>query len=591
MDNQHILRMAAFSDFFAQTLVPIKEGPFNVKILILASSFSGLCQRVLRELVVAGHSVEQHYGMNEVVLRKQLLHFQPQLVVCPFLTHRIPSDIWQSYTCLIVHPGIEGDRGPSSLDWAIIERSHHWGVTLLQAAEDMDAGDIWGTEQFPLRLAGKTSSYKREVSAAAVALIKQAIEQVQQSDFTPRPLDYAKPDVKGRLRDLMCQADRRIHWAQDSTSTILAKLQAADTSPGVLDTIAGYPVHLFGAINEPRLSGEPGELLAVRYGSVCRATTDGAIWIRQLKCAQHATLPGIKLPASTVLRELLTESEFQRLLHNSTSETANDIRVEINDEIAYVHFDFYNGAASTEQCLRLKQKLISLKQQATIKTLVLMGGEDFFSNGIHLNCIEAAANPADESWSNINAIDDVVKEIIDCPNQVTVAALRNNAGAGGAILALACDKVVIRDGVVLNPHYDKMGLYGSEYWTYLLPKRVGDSQTHLLVSRCEPLLAQEALAIGFADVLFSENWHQYHSQLVEFVRDITQTDSFLQLRYQKRQIRIFDESVKPLAQYRQEELKHMSATFYDRDSSYHQERKLFVYKGKLPVERRQVVVA
>jgi putative two-component system hydrogenase maturation factor HypX/HoxX len=33
----------------------------------------------------------------------------------------------------------------------------------------------------------------------------------------------------------------------------------------------------------------------------------------------------------------------------------------------------------------------------------------------------------------------------------------------------------VRDGVMLNPHYKNMGnLYGSEYWTYLLPRRVGD---------------------------------------------------------------------------------------------------------------------
>ena len=40
--------------------------------------------------------------------------------------------------------------------------------------------------------------------------------------------------------------------------------------------------------------------------------------------------------------------------------------------------------------------------------------------------------------------------------------------------ALAADRVYARDDVVLNPYYRHMGgLYGSEYWTYLLPRRVG----------------------------------------------------------------------------------------------------------------------
>ena len=41
------------------------------------------------------------------------------------------------------------------------------------------------------------------------------------------------------------------------------------------------------------------------------------------------------------------------------------------------------------------------------------------------------------------------------------------------MMALGADQVIARDGVVLNPHYETMGLYGSEYWTYVLPRRVG----------------------------------------------------------------------------------------------------------------------
>ena len=42
------------------------------------------------------------------------------------------------------------------------------------------------------------------------------------------------------------------------------------------------------------------------------------------------------------------------------------------------------------------------------------------------------------------------------------------------ILAFAADRVWSHAAVVLNPHYKNMGnLFGSEFWTYLLPPRVG----------------------------------------------------------------------------------------------------------------------
>lgn len=551
-----------------------------MKILLLASSFSGLCQRVLRELLITGHQVEQHYGMDPPRLREQIARFQPSLILCPFLTHRIPDDIWQNHRCLIVHPGIEGDRGPSSLDWAISSQKSYWGVTLLQADAEMDAGDIWGTAEFPLRQAGKTSIYKREVSEAAVRLINRAILDAEQPSFKPRPLDYRNPNVKGVLLDTMRQPDRRINWREDSTLTVLQKIRAADTSPGVLDQLLGHEVFLYGPIEEPHLRGEPGEVLALAYGAACIATKDGAVWIRQMKCRQHPRLPAIKLPAAQVIGTLAPE-ELKDRLSQTSSEIPNDIRVEVRNCAAYIYFDFYNGAASTEQCKRLLETIRNVKKMP-VKTLVFMGGEDFFSNGIHLNRIEAADNPADESWANINAIDDVVLEIINSPNHLTIAALRNNAGAGGAILPLACDRVVIRGGVVLNPHYDNMGLYGSEYWTYLLPKKVGAELAFDLARECQPMLALEAFNLGLADTLLEEDWEGFHHHLFDLVERASADTDYQETLVVKQRERALEEAEKPLHSYRQQELEKMRATFYDPDSRYHRERREFVYKGKVP---------
>ena len=127
---------------------------------------------------------------------------------------------------------------------------------------------------------------------------------------------------------------------------------------------------------------------------------------------------------------------------------------------------------STGQCRRLLAAYRHA-QARPVKVIVLGPPRDFFGNGIHLNVIEAAADPGGESWRNINAIDDLVHAILTNTGQLTVAALAGNAAAGGLMLALAADQVWCRSGAVLNPHYRLMGLHGSEYWTYTLPRRVG----------------------------------------------------------------------------------------------------------------------
>lgn len=164
-------------------------------------------------------------------------------------------------------------------------------------------------------------------------------------------------------------------------------------------------------------------------------------------------------------------------------------------------------------------------------------------------------------------------------DKVTVAALRNNAGAGGAIIPLACDYVFARSGVVLNPHYQTMGLYGSEYWTYLLPKRVGNSIAQSLISDCMPIQVNEAVKFGMVDKVLVEDWNQYHQLLEKECLALSREKVFLETTLLKQEIRNLDETLKPLENYRKEELQEMKSIFDDPTSSYHSLRKQFVYKN------------
>ena len=67
--------------------------------------------------------------------------------------------------------------------------------------------------------------------------------------------------------------------------------------------------------------------------------------------------------------------------------------VSIDNGIAYVHSDFYNGAASTSQCQRLTAAIQEVGKLDNVKVILLMGGEHSYGNGINLNIIEASADP------------------------------------------------------------------------------------------------------------------------------------------------------------------------------------------------------
>jgi putative two-component system hydrogenase maturation factor HypX/HoxX len=208
-----------------------------------------------------------------------------------------------------------------------------------------------------------------------------------------------------------------------------------------------------------------------------------------------------------------------------------------------------------------------------------MGGPDFWSNGIHLNHIECADSPADESWRNINTMNDLAQAIITNEQQFTIAAMQGNAGAGGVFLSLAADFVYARKSVILNPHYKSMGnLYGSEYWTYLLPKRVNQDQAVSLTQNRLPIGAEEAKEMGLIDDCFALDRKVFIKKIEQLAEKVAHAPDYAVRLQQKVQQRKSDELEKPLQSYRDEELHRMQLNFYGFDPSYHVARYHFVYK-------------
>ncbi|HEX8963293.1 MAG TPA: enoyl-CoA hydratase-related protein, partial [Rhodocyclaceae bacterium] len=465
-----------------------------MKILFLTHGYNSLTQRLHSELAARGHEVAIEYDIADSVAEEAVALSRPDLIVAPYLRRAIPESIWRNHVCLVVHPGVVGDRGPSALDWAIQEGEAQWGVTVLQAEAEMDAGPIWATANFPMRRGKKSSLYRNEVTEAACRAVLEAVERYAGGDFAPTPL--AQAGARGRLRPLIKQPDRRIDWRRDDTATVLRKIDAGDGFPGVDDELFGEPCHVFDAWPEARLKGKPGEVIARRETALLRATADGAVWLGHAKRRDDIKLPAtIAFPVEAAAVPEAPLPGWQPADHA----TWQDIRYEEAGGVGYLFFEFYNGAMGVRQCERLREAFAWAASRPT-RVMVLAGGTDFWSNGIHLNLIEHAESPADESWANINAIDDLAEAILRCESHLTVAAIRGNAGAGGCFLARAADLVWARDGAMLNPHYKNMGnLYGSEFWTYLLPPRVGVDGARRIMQNRLPMTAREAVACGFYD--------------------------------------------------------------------------------------------
>jgi putative two-component system hydrogenase maturation factor HypX/HoxX len=257
--------------------------------------------------------------------------------------------------------------------------------------------------------------------------------------------------------------------------------------------------------------------------------------------------------------------------------TFTDIRYRRQGAVGFLDFSFPGGAMSTDHCRRL---LDAYRYALTRPTpvLVLGGSRDFFSNGIHLGVIEASADPAAESRANLDAMNDLVEAVLRTTDRLVVAALGGNAAAGGVMLALAADEVWCREGAVLNPHYRRMGLYGSEYWTYTLPRRVGAETAERLTGEALPVSAATAARIGLVDRPVPVPPQEFTVEVARMAAELADAPDLASRIAAKAVALRADEERRPLADHRRDELARMHAVFFDPQAPYHALRSAFVRK-------------
>lgn len=628
----------------------------TMKILFLCTAHNSLSQRLFLALCQT-HSVTIEYALSDKAMIEAAALAQPDLIICPFLTSRIPPEIHTAYLTLIVHPGPPGDAGPSAIDWVLMgddgavpessqllqtrtwsrEGRSHWGVTVLQAVAELDAGPIWAFEQFQIDIDApgvtKSTLYRGSITRAAITATLAALVRIATAAHrhtyhgATYSLSHLVPDMAYRLssvtkqlpflggathrRPLLKAAHRDFDVRLDTASDISRRVRSADSQPGCLSRVFGGPsLYIYGGTIEERpdllkgVEDEPGSIIACRDGAVCIATCDGlGIWIthvRRVKRKADAML-WPKVPAAQGLCELglVQYGALERMLSprptvdwsKAAHSTHQEIWVDFASypnarRVAYVYFDFYNGAMSTEQCSRLIEALEFVASthvvERRLSAVVLMGGDSYFSNGIALNVIESSRDSAAETWRNINRIDDVVHMLLDdFPHRsiATVAALRGNCAAGGVALAAACDTVIVGSETVLNPAYRALGLHGSEYHSLSYTGRCGDRGARRLLRDMVPISPFRARDMGLVDHVLPGSGQLLDTRIRNHIRAMIPRADF---QYVPGKWKAgVDVSLSGLAAARAHELGEMAKDLWSaRSERYDSRRRDFVRKIK-----------
>ena len=127
-----------------------------------------------------------------------------------------------------------------------------------------------------------------------------------------------------------------------------------------------------------------------------------------------------------------------------------------------------------------------------------------------------------------------------------------------------------------------MGLHGSEYWTYTLPRRVGTQEAARLTGACLPVSPASALRSGLVNRVIAGDPAGYRAQVAALAEQLACSPDYPARLAAKARELAAAEKQRPLGAYRTAELAIMSRNFSGPREPYPQLRQAFVHKEKPP---------
>jgi methionyl-tRNA formyltransferase len=254
---------------------------YRLKVFQLPSLKGPAAEEALRGLTV------------DITVMAYVLQFVPQGLV------HIPK-----HGTIQFHPSLlPKHRGPSSINWPIINGERQTGFTIFRPTDGLDEGPVIlqrAIEIGPDDTLG-TVYFDRLYPMGVTALLAAA-DLVVAGRHTETPQDETRASYEGWCRD----PEARINWHAHLDS-IHNLVRGCDPSPGAWTTIDGRKVRFYEARKHPigrfaEVSGKPGEICAIGAAGFEVSVQGGRLEVLKVRTEGGDKMPAAAFAASAGLK-------------------------------------------------------------------------------------------------------------------------------------------------------------------------------------------------------------------------------------------------------------------------------------------------
>jgi len=232
--------------------------------------------------VERGLAVHQPASFKTADAVDTLAALAPDLCVMAFVTRIVPAaflDVPRLGT-IQYHPSLlPRHRGPSAINWPIIQGETRTGLTIFWPDEGLDTGPILLQKEVDITPDDTLGSvYFDKLFPLGIAAMLDAVELVKDGR-APR---IAQDHSAATYESWCGKGDVEIDWSRPADE-IYNLIRGANPQPGAWTTLNGKTVQIYDAARIAEAAGTPGEITAIRDGSIAIAAAGGQILVKRIR--------------------------------------------------------------------------------------------------------------------------------------------------------------------------------------------------------------------------------------------------------------------------------------------------------------------
>ena len=283
-----IIGQAAFGKDVLNALVDKNE---NVVAVLCPPDNPGRPEDPIKSAAIENQiPVFQYKRMRDKEAIAEFLSLNIDLCVMAFVTDIVPDEILEAprFGTIQYHPSLLPEhRGPSSINWPIIQGKSKTGLTIFWPDKGLDTGPILLQKEFEITKTDTLGSvYFGKLYPAGVEAMVEAVEMVKNGTAPKIEQDHSNAPYEGWCRS----SDVMIAWKNPGVE-IYNLNRGSDPSPGANTLWNQKSIYLFStSFESSNHDNPPGTVTKISDESFSLSVSGGIITIGRVKVDREAKI-------------------------------------------------------------------------------------------------------------------------------------------------------------------------------------------------------------------------------------------------------------------------------------------------------------